>query len=122
MSFLKSPLPMYEGDSYIRPGLAALTATPRSPQAPTIVEPIAPLTVEDLVRIDRDAHRMRADAVAALFSGGWTRLVAFIKGDGKSFEEQYLAQSTDLVDLERRQRDLVRGNRFRMPLGRPSYV
>jgi len=122
MGIFKNTLPMYEGDSIIRPGLAAGFADSIKPATPESVRTEPVIDIQDLARIDREAHRMRAEAVAALMSGGWKRLVAFIKGDGKSAEEQYLAQAKDLTELELRQRELARDNRFRMPLRRPSYI
>lgn len=122
MGIFKNTLPMYEGDSIIRPGLTEAFAKSIEPSAPAPVRSEPVIALGELARIDREAHRMRAEAVAALMSGGWKRLVAFVKGDGKSAEEQYLAEAKDLPDLELRQRELARSNRFRMPLRRPSYI
>ena len=37
------------------------------------------------------------------------KILNFLKGDGLSNEERWLSQSHDLVDLERRQRQLTYG-------------
>lgn len=39
-----------------------------------------------------------------------TSILKYLKGDGLSAEERWLAKSVDLVELERRQKQLLHGN------------
>jgi Protein of unknown function (DUF3563) len=67
------------------------------------------LTHEDFMAIERDARELRARVVALMFRRiGRSIERAFWRMRQRDVE-RYLAKSSDLVDLERRIRDLERG-------------
>lgn len=67
------------------------------------------LTHDDVMAIEREARRMRAEVLAGMIrrlGGAIQRAVWRLR---QRDIEQYLAKSSDHVDLERRIRDLERG-------------
>lgn len=103
MSFMTA---MYEGDSVIR-------------FAPHATGTTAHGTVRTGGLARPVPHRVRHGAIKVLFGAVWNALKSAVLWlDEKSREghyrriEAYLAQSTDHADLERRLRDLERGNQL----------
>ena len=98
--------PMYEGDGYIRDGLAK-HLNPANIGNPDTPSPSKyPLTLEELGALERDARQTRSAVVGAWLGrfGQW--LVAIPARARQTAAERYLASSTDHADLERRIRDL----------------
>lgn len=96
---------MYEGDSVLRFAPDSRATTRGTTAKKRIAQPVP--------------HRVRHGAIKALFGAVWHALrSAVLWLDEKSREahyrriEAYLAQSTDHADLERRLRDLERGNQL----------
>lgn len=97
---MNARLPMYEGDGFIRPGLA-------TDQVPTT--PSASLRESGELRsLEVEARRLRAEYVSGLIKGlmAWARDLP--RGATRSRAEHYLSKSTDHADVERRIRTLER--------------
>lgn len=67
------------------------------------------LTHEDFMAIERDARELRARVVALMFRRMGRAIERAFWRMRQRDVERYLAKSSDLVDLERRIRDLERG-------------
>lgn len=101
---MSTRIPMYEGDSYIRPGL---TRDEGSPAAPGRAEASIP-TVLELDRIEREARRLRSEVVGGLMA----RFFGWFAGRRASANQRALERAigrpTDAADLEHRLRAFER--------------
>lgn len=96
-------IPMYDGDSFIRPGMS------RNEPATTRIEPVSDVpTVAELARIEREARRLRSEVVGGLFA----RLFGWLAGQhsraNQRAMERAIGRPTDAADLERRLRAFER--------------
>ena len=67
------------------------------------------LTHEDVMAIEREARAMRARVVALMFRRIGRAIERAVWRAQQRDMERYLAKSTDLIDLERRMRQLEQG-------------
>ncbi len=95
-------LPTYEGDGYLRQTDIAIALPARQDTAPAPIETLSPRLIE------RHAHELRHAALRNLAAGLLQRARNWL-GEAPAVEaERYLAQATDLADLERRLIDAER--------------
>jgi hypothetical protein len=66
------------------------------------------LTHEDMMAIEREARAMRARVMAMMIRRAWRAIERAVWRMRQRDLEKYLAQSSNLADLERRIRDLER--------------
>jgi len=65
----------------------------------------------NLARATFLAHEQRYEVLGELLGTAFARLARAVRGSSQSSAERYLAQATDLADLERRAQRLLRGER-----------
>ena len=106
---MRNDFPMYEGDGIIRSpatpqshGTAAsapslLTAAGRTPFAGPFI---------DICEVEARARQLRADAIGGLFTRLFDWFDARIRRAKYRELEEYLGESTDVADLERRLRHI----------------
>ena len=106
---MTTKLPMYEGDGYFHAG-SKVEPVPAATTTPAEVAP-----VPEIKELEAAARRLRNEAVAAMIA----KAIAWFKrlpGRAQTrSDEQFLGDSVDHADLERRMRQLERSRR-------PSYL
>lgn len=100
-------IPMYEGDSYIRPGLSRNEDAAAVPEQ--AVTPIP--TVAELARIEREARRLRSEMVGGLLARFFNWLSGQHSRANQRALERAIGRPTDSADLERRLRAFERRDR-----------
>jgi hypothetical protein len=114
---VKLQLPLYEGDSIIRHGpttsQAPVAGQPQAHSTPKIVRRTiasAPTGLEalDSAAIEARARALRAAAIAEMAGRAWTWLGTCFERARRRREEEYLARSQNLAELEHRLRKLER--------------
>jgi hypothetical protein len=110
-------VPLYDGDSLIRygPGTDSAPAasrkqadfTPNIPQRSKTPEATM-MSALDIAEIEARARALRAAAIADLVGRGWTWLGGYFERARRRRDEEYLARSQNLADLEHRLRKLER--------------
>lgn len=114
---MKYAIPMYDGDSIIRPGPEPKTEAPEavipSHSTPEMVQrKISPPTEAqkvDFAEIERQARALRAAAVRAAFASFGSWVERFFETARRQRVEEYLARSQSVAELEARLRKLERG-------------
>ncbi len=109
--------PLYEGDSFLRPDAAfgepAVTVlkTP-APAADFVRSTIqvegANETAFDLHAIERTARATRSAEVGRLLKAAYTAVVDWLERNENYERDRFFASSSDLADLEQRQRHFER--------------
>jgi hypothetical protein len=110
---------LYDGDSMLRygPGFGGgetpvPAEAPAEPAAEAAPEPVAstpqPVFELSVADIETRARAMRAAHIAALIGRLWNRIEAWFVDARRTQDEAYLAQASDLADLEQRMRRLER--------------
>jgi hypothetical protein len=95
-------LPIYEGDGYLRQTDLSLVIPVRKDGTPGVLEGLSPRLIE------RRAQELRHAAMRSMLVSLLQRARDWL-GDAPAAEaERYLAQATDLADLERRLVDAER--------------
>jgi len=115
---MKLQLPLYEGDSIIRygpttspdpvAGQQQAHSTPKMPQRSNITAAATSLPALNIAEIEARARALRAAAIADLVSRAWTWLGTYFERARRRREEEYLARSQSLAELEHRLRKLER--------------
>ncbi len=100
---MSSRIPMYEGDSYIRPGMSHPVETTAAERASTPLP-----TVDELARIEREARRLRSEAVGGLLARIFSWMSAQYSRANQRALERAIGRPTDPADLERRLRAFER--------------
>jgi hypothetical protein len=96
---MKRDFPLYEGDGFIRNPAAPEGSLLEDAGKPTRAGPFV-----DFAEIERQARRDRAMAVGGMFARLFDWIEASLRRAQYRELEQYLGESTDLADLERRLR------------------
>jgi hypothetical protein len=110
---MKLEVPLYEGDSIIRHG-PTTSPGPVAGQSQTHSTPgllqrnIAPVSALEIAEIEARARVLRAAAIADLASRAWAWLGNYFERARRRREEEYLARSQNLAELEYRLRKLER--------------
>jgi hypothetical protein len=113
---MKFAMPMYEGDSIIRPGPEAQNQAPaagiQGDSTPKMLQrkitpPAAPPKV-DIAEIERQARALRAAAVQSALASLWSWVERFFESARRRRVEEYLARSHSVAELEARLRKLER--------------
>lgn len=99
--YAKNSLPLYEGDGYLHGGPAS------SRKGRDL-----PLAWKEAAEIEREAHRLRGEALAGLFARLFTWLRTKLARARTSALEDYLARASSLADVERRLREVEREGRL----------
>ena len=115
---MKYAIPMYEGDSIIRPGPKAQIEVPETgipaDSTPKMVHrTISPRTESqrvDLAEIERQARALRAAAVQSALASLWSWVERFFEAGRRRRVEEYLARSQSVAELEARLRKLELGD------------
>ena len=99
--YAKNPVPLYDGDGYLHAG-----------PAPSGKSGDVPPVWKDAVEIEREAHRLRGEAMAELFGKlrAWLR-TKLARARTRALED-YLSRASSLADVERRLREAEREGRF----------
>ncbi|MGH8680003.1 MAG: RSP_7527 family protein [Burkholderiales bacterium] len=115
---MKLQLPLYEGDSIIRYGPTTSPdpvagpqqshSTPKIPQRSSSIGAATDSAVVDIAEIEARARALRAEAIAELAGRAWTWLGTYFERARRRREEEYLARSQSLAELEHRLRKLER--------------
>jgi hypothetical protein len=107
---MTAKLPMYEGDGYIRDGLADLSAGAYTKAGPRAYggPDSSRLTIGELAYLEREARRMRSRALGDLIERLFARLDTLRARWAQRALERRLGTPTDAVDLEQRLRALER--------------
>jgi hypothetical protein len=106
--------PLYEGDGLIHLWVGskrvagALAKSAKQAQRDAEKLPNADHQISDFASIERAARQMRAEAIAWFVRNALERIERWARHARRSDSEAFLAQSTDLADLERRIRLLER--------------
>ncbi len=113
---MKLEVPLYEGDSIIRHGPTTSSgpvaghpqahSTPRALQRN--IASATPVSALDIAAIEAKARALRAAAIADLTSRAWKWLGGYFERARRRREEEYLARSQNLAELEHRLRKLER--------------
>ena len=114
---MKLQLPLYEGDSIIRygpttspdpvAGQQQAHSTPKIPQRSSTPAATSGCAL-DLPEIEARARALRAAAIAEMVSRAWRWLGTYFERARRRREEEYLARSQNLAELEHRLRKLER--------------
>jgi len=114
---MKLQLPLYEGDSIIRYGPTTsrdpvaghqqADYTPKMPQRSRRPAATGGAAL-DIAEIEARARALRAAAIAEMVSRAWTWLGTYFERARRRREEEYLARSQNLAELEHRLRKLER--------------
>jgi len=114
---MKIQLPLYEGDSIIRygpttspdpvAGQQQAHSTPKIPQRSSTPAATSGCAL-DLPEIEARARALRAAAIAEMVSRAWRWLGTYFERARRRREEEYLARSQNLAELEHRLRKLER--------------
>lgn len=111
---MRHDYPMYEGDGVIR-GPSVPEVAERAVSTPSLLECAGKAAYEgpyvDIGELERRARQARAETLGALFARLFNWLEARIQRAKYRELEQYLGESTDLADLERRIRHIEGGHR-----------
>ncbi len=114
---MRFQLPMYEGDSFLRPGPEADSRTLKSPQEPhstpeMLQRKIAPVEADLLVldhfEIERRARALRAAAIRSAAASFWGWVERLFETARRRRVEEYLAGARSVAELEARLRKLER--------------
>jgi len=114
---MKLQLPLYEGDSIIRYGPTTspdpVAGQQQAHCTPKILQrSSAPVATSgstlDIAEIEARARALRAEAIADLAGRAWTWLGTYFERQRRRREEEYLARSQNLAELEHRLRKLER--------------
>jgi len=114
---MKLHSPLYEGDSIIRYGPTTspkpVAGQRQAHSTPGVLQrnmaPVpAALPALDFAEIEARARALRAAAIADLASRAWTWLGTYFERARRRREEEYLARSQSLAELEHRLRELER--------------
>ena len=112
---MKLQVPLYEGDSIIRYGPTTspepVAGQRQAHSTPKILRRSSTATSQpalDIPEIEARARALRAAAIADLASRAWTWLGAYFERAHRRREEEYLARSQSLAELEHRLRKLER--------------
>ena len=114
---MKLQLPLYEGDSIIRYGPTTspepVTGPRQAHSTPKILQrssPPAPTSLPalDIPEIEARARALRAVAIAEMAGRAWTWLGTYFERARRRRQEEYLARSQSLAELEYRLRKLER--------------
>jgi hypothetical protein len=113
--------PMYDGDSIIRPGPEASASAPEAAipvdSTPKMVRrkietARADAAVSDSFEIERRARALRAAAVRSALISFWSWIERSFEAARRRREEEYLARSQSIVELEARLRKLERSGQL----------
>jgi len=115
---MKYAIPMYDGDSIIRPGPEPKTETPvaviRTHSTPEMVQRKTSSSAEpqrvDIADIERQARALRAATVRAALASFWAWVERSFETARRRRVEDYLARSQSVAELEARLRQLERGS------------
>ena len=114
---VKLQFPLYEGDSIIRYGPTTspdpVAGRQQAHSTPKILQRSSTAAATshpalDLPEIEARARALRAAAIADLASRAWTWLGTYFERARRRREEEYLARSQSLAELEHRLRKLER--------------
>lgn len=120
---MKFAVPMYDGDSIIRPGPEPETEVPQavipSNSTPEMLQrkiiPSSELQEVDIAEIERQARALRAATVQSALVSFWSWAERFFETARRRRMEEYLARSQSIAELEARLRRLEReGNLVRI--------
>jgi len=114
---MKYAIPMYEGDSIIRPGPEPKTEAPGASISndctPEMVQRKISLGAEspvlDASEIERQARALRAAAVRSALANFWGWVERVFETARRRRVEEYLARAQSVAELETRLRKLERG-------------
>ncbi len=114
---MKLQLPLYEGDSIIRYGPTTSPepvadqrqahSTPNLSQRSKARIP-ASVPALDIAAIEAQARALRAEAIADLVTRAWAWFGSYFERQRRRRDEEYLARSKNLAELEHRLRKLER--------------
>ncbi|MGB5079819.1 MAG: hypothetical protein WBO23_03635 [Burkholderiales bacterium] len=99
--YAKNAVPLYEGDGYLHAGPASVAKNRDTPAAWV-----------DLIEIEREAQRLRGEALAELLGRFRTWVKLKLSRKRTSALDNYLAGSTSLAEVERRLREAERDGRY----------
>jgi hypothetical protein len=114
---MKLQLPLYEGDSIIRYGPTTspdpVAGQRQTHSTPKILQRSSMPTATsgaalDISEIEARARALRAAAIAEMAGRAWTWLGTYFERARRRRQEEYLARSQNLADLEHRLRKLER--------------
>jgi hypothetical protein len=114
---MKLQLPLYEGDSIIRYGPTTspdpVAGQQQTHSTPKILQrsspaPAASSPALDIAEIEARARALRAAAIAEMAGRAWTWLGTYFERARRRRQEEYLARSQNLAELEHRLRKLER--------------
>ena len=111
---MKLQLPLYEGDGIIRYGPTTspepVAGQQQTHSTPRILQrSSAPVeSALDISGIEARARALRAEAIADMVGHAWKRLGTYFERARRRRQEEYLARSQNLAEIEHRLRKLER--------------